>query len=141
MTEQAEGAIAGIGDVIADVSGIEQALINPTETANADLFAVIYAAEGSYEFGATGLTALHTIYVDVLKRRTDLAVDMAALKPFIDLVPGALLAEIGDGGGRFGNTITTFGGVDYKLTYDDYAGTKVIGYRFIMQSVKILGNL
>lgn len=142
MTEALEGAIAGIAAVVAGVSGLEQVLTNPTETANTSLFAVVYAAEGRFDVAPIGTKrALHSITIDVLKRRTDLAKDVAALKPYIDTVAAALLGEVSAGGGQFGGTVVTFGGITYRLTIEDWAGVKMIGYRFTMTDTKLLTNL
>lgn len=142
MTEKVEGAIAAIGAVVASVSGIEQVLVNPTETANAALFAVVYAAEGRFTADPVGSKkGLHEIYIELHKRRTDLSSDVAVLKPYIDTIAAALLAEVSVGGDQFSGTITTFGSVSYRLFSDEYAGVKTTGYRFVLEQVKILSNL
>lgn len=135
-------ALAAIVDVVAAVSGIRQAPLHPTETANVYPFAISYVINGEAKSGAMGTRKhLANIAVELLTARKDMARDFALISPFIDSVCAALYAEISDNGSLFNNTISTF----EKVTYDyidgkDYAGVTVMGYLFTLNNVKILEN-
>lgn len=128
--------------VVAGISGIKQAPTNPNETQNDFPFAVGYLATGNLGAGAIGTRkSLYNIVIDLLTRRMDLAADLAALDPYIDSIPAALIAEVSDGGDRFSNTISTFDEITMQfIPMVEYAGVQMIGYRFILNQVKILSN-
>ncbi len=135
--------MAAIAAVVDAVSGIRVATSEPPETMNVDPFAVVFVMRGAAEVAPLGTRkTLTDIAIDVLKVRKDLARDLSTLNPFVDTVTNALLAQVsGDTAGRFSNTISTFGRVEYQLLPAvDYAGVQMIGYRFVMKDVKILIN-
>jgi len=140
MTQAIEGALIQIATVVRGVTGIKAAPTNPNETQNEFPFAVTYVSSGNVSGGAIGTTkSLNNIAVDVLTNRMDLQNDLAILIPFLDTVPAALNAEIEGNGDRFSNTISTFDRITYQLLPQvDYAGAQMIGYRFVMENVKIL---
>lgn len=142
MTEALESAVTAIVGVLANVTGLRQVPINPPETMNAETFAIVYPQSGQIDIGPIGSRkALHVIAVDVLTKRTDLARNIATVKPFIDTVSNALIGEVSVGGTLFSNTINTFGSLSYSWVSSDYAGVAVVGYHFMMNDVKILVNL
>lgn len=147
MAQAIETAIEEIVNVLSDVAGMKKVPINPPEQMNYDLFAVVYPESGSVDVSPIGTReSLHMIAVDVLTVRSDLARDIARVKPFIDLVSTALLSEMtydSDGtlGDVFNNSIDTFGTLTYAWIATDYGGTPVVGYHFVMEDVKIKVNL
>ena len=142
MTQPFETALTQIASIIAGVSGIHQAPEHPGETMNDFPFAAIYLTTGTFGGGAVGTTkGLYNIAIDVLTNRMNLPNDLAILNPFIDTVPTALEAQISGSGQRFSNTISAFGDITIQfIPMVDYAGVKMIGYRFVMNDVKILSN-
>ena len=135
-------ALAAIVDVVASVSGIRQAPLHPTETANVYPFAISYIINGEVKAGAMGTRKhLVNIGVELLTARKDMARDFALITPFIDSICAAFLAEVSDSGDRFGSTISTFDTVKYDyIDSKDYAGVTVVGYLFTLTNVKILEN-
>jgi hypothetical protein len=64
---------------------------------------------------------------------------LAILNPFVDTIPAALDAEITGTGARFVNTISTFDQITIQfIPMVEDAGVQMIGYRFILNNVKIL---
>ncbi len=134
MTQPIESAVSAIVTILRNVSGLVQVPINPPDTVNVDTFAVVYAQTGTIDNGVVGMKmSLHNISVDVLTKRTDLSRDMARIKPFIDSVASALLADV-----TFAGTVQTFESVSYELIMPDYASVPVIGYKFVINRAKIL---
>lgn len=131
-----------IARVVSDVTGIRQALVNPGETQNEYPFAAIYLASGNLGAGAQGTRkSLYNVVVDVLTRRINLPDDLALLDPFVDSLPAALLAEVSGDGERFEQTISTFDEITMQfIPMTKYAEVEMIGYRFILNDVKILAN-
>lgn len=133
MTEKIETALAAVVTIVAAITGIQQVPVNPPDTVSVATFAVVYARNGVINNGVIGTKkALHNFAVDVLTKRTDLARDLARVKPFIDSVPNALLVDP-----TFGGTILTFDNVSYDLIMPDYADVPMIGYQFTINGVKI----
>ena len=142
MTASIVTAITEIVGVLRAVSGLKNVPINPPEQMNYDTYAVVYPEQGSVDVAPIGTReSLHNIAIDVLTTRTDLARDMARIIPFLDLIPTALLSEMTDSGDIFSNSIETFGKLTYSFISTDYGGTPVIGYRFVMEDVKIQVDL
>ena len=134
------GAVTAIASVVGGVSGISSAPTYPFETMNESPFAVTYPMNGGIDIGPVGSKKqLVNIAIDVLTVRRDLATDLAVLEPFLDTVPAALLAEMGTSGDIFSGTIDTFSGLRFEFLPDmNYGGVQMIGYRFIMENVKLL---
>jgi hypothetical protein len=142
MTQALEGAVDAIVAVLRSVSGLKQVPINPPENISVDTFAIVYPFSGSVEISPIGTRRmLHVIAVDILTRRTDLARNIAALKPLVDTVSNALMTEVSSSGDVFSGTMDTFGSLSYSWITSDYGGVGVVGYHFLMNDVKILVNL
>ena len=142
MAQALESAVSAIVAVLQSVSGLKQVPINPPETISVDTFAVVYPERGECDVAPIGTREfLHTIAIDVLTRRTDLARNIAALKPLIDTIANALMSEVTYDGDIFSDTIETFGKLTYSWVATDYGGTPVVGYHFRMEEVKIQVNL
>jgi len=137
-----ETALSKIAYVVSNVAGIMQAPDRPPETINTYPFAAIYLASGVLGAGPTATRkSLYNIAIDVLTNRMDLARDLEILNSFVDTIPEALIAEVSGNGQRFDNSISTFGEISIQfIPQVDYAGTQMIGYRFIMNNVKILSD-
>ena len=135
-------ALDAVVSVVSAVSGIRQAPVNPTETANVYPFVMCYVINGRLVNGAMGTRKhLVNIAVELLTARKDLARDMALISPYIDSISSAIIAEVSDSGDRFTGTISAIEGIDYELLQNfNYAGVEMIGYRFTMNNVKILEN-
>ena len=142
MTQAFEDALTQIAIVVSSVNGIHQAPAHPTETFNDFPFAAIYLTTGNLGVGAIGTRkSLYNIAIDVLTRRINLPDDLALLNPFLDTIPEALLAEVSGNGNRFESTISTFDEITMQfIPMTKYAEVEMIGYRFIMNNVKILVN-
>jgi hypothetical protein len=147
MTQPIEDAISQIVTVVQAVTGITQVPVNPPETVNVATFALVYAEKGKVGISMMGETSIgtignrgsfHNIAIDVLTTRTDIAQNLAFMKPFIDTVPAAILAQAGPNGSMFSGKITTFGVIDYEWFNPKYAGVQYTGYHFVMNDVKIL---
>ncbi len=133
-------AVTQVVAVVRAVTGIQQADVNPAENQSTALFAVPYVSRGVVKMAPVGARAdLFDITFDVLKVRTWLPNDMAALWPLLDLIPSALQAQIAPGGAMFGGKVQTFKEVQFILLPKvEYADTPLIGYRFTMVDSKIL---
>jgi hypothetical protein len=142
MAQPYELALIQITTVLAAVSGVNQAPERPNETQNDYPFVVTYLVSGELGAGATGTRkSLYNIAIDLLTNRMDLNRDLQILNPFIDTIPAALIAEVSVGGDKFSSTISTFDTISMTfLPAVDYAGVQMIGYRFMLNNVKILNN-
>jgi hypothetical protein len=136
-------ALTAISAVVAGVSGIKRAPDNPMENINEYPFALTYVMDGTLNIGPVGTKkSLLNIAIDLLTPRRDISLDMAILTPYLDSIPTALVSEISYSGDIFSGTINTFGSLRLEfLPFYDYAGAQMIGYRFIMENVKLLVNL
>jgi hypothetical protein len=134
MAQPIESAVSAVVTLVRTVTGVMQVPVNPPDTVNVATFAVVYAQSGTIDNGVIGTKkALHNIAVDILTTRTDLARDMARIKPFIDLFATALLADP-----TFAGTVQTYENITYELVTTDYASVPMIGYKFLLNNVKIL---
>ena len=136
-------ALTAISGTVAGVSGIKRAPDNPMENINEYPFALIYVMDGTLNIGPVGTKkSLLNIAIDLLTPRRDISLDMAILTPYLDSIPLALVSEVSPGGDVFSGNINTFGSIHLEfLPMYDYAGAQMIGYRFIMEDVKLLVNL
>ena len=151
MAEQAlEKCVREVTTILRTVSPFtnsNQVPVNPPETQSYTMFAITYPFSGVIDLGPTGTRkSLHSIAVDVLRKRVDLARDIEALKPLIDTVPLALIRQVSydsdsNPGQQFNQSISTFARLSYTWLQTDYAGVSVVGYHFLMEDVKILVNL
>lgn len=136
MSQNIELVCTAVVNILKTITALKQVPIDPPDTVNVDTFAVVYAGSGTITNGVVGTKkSLHNIVVDVLTKRTDLARDMARVKPFVDTVKTALLADP-----TITGTAQTFDSISYELINTDYASVPVIGYKFTMNNVKILAD-
>ena len=72
---------------------------------------------------------------------------MKTLKPLIDAVSMAMIRQVsydsdGDPGQAFNNSVETFARISYTwIPLIDYGGVPVVGFRFLLEQVKIHTNL
>jgi len=135
--------VAAIAAVVDSVSGVTLAPTYPRETMNESPFAVTYVVGGEVDAGPIGSRkSLLSIAIDLLIIRRDIALDMEALLPFVDSIPNALLSEISTGGDIFSGTISTYDYITIEFIPSiDYGGVQMIGYRFLMNNVKLLVSI
>jgi hypothetical protein len=143
LTQEILNACAAVAAVVDNVSGINKVPSVPMENINEYPFALVYPANGNINIGPVGTRkSLNNIHIDLLTVRRDINLDLTLMIPFIDSVSAALNAEISYDGDRFSGTVQTFENILYEfLPFYPYAGPEMIGYRFIMENVKILVNL
>ena len=134
------GAVTAVAAVVGGVSGISSAPTYPFETMNESPFAVTYPMNGGINIGPVGSRKnLLNIAIDVLIPRRDLAADLEVLEPFLDTIPAALLAELSYSGDIFSAAIDTLESIAFEFLPEmNYGGVQMIGYRFILQNVKLL---
>lgn len=140
MSSPVENALYEIMQVVSSVTGLAQAPTNPNETQNVFPFAIGYYMTGSVGAQPIGTRKrLFNVSVEVLTKRINLPSDLALLLPFVDTIPDKLIAEVSDAGDLFNTSITTFDNVLIEFIPDlEYAGVQMIGYRFVMENIKIL---
>jgi hypothetical protein len=143
MPEALETCISEIVSVIRGVSGIQNVPLNPPSVMSYATFGLVYPSSGTFGIGPIGTNrGLHSIAIDILTKDVDIARSMAKLKPLVDPVANALIAEVSVGGDQFNNSISTFGSLSYNwIPLTDYGGVPVLGWHFLMNDVKILVNL
>jgi len=136
MTQHIEDACSAIVTILTAVTELKQVPVNPPDTVNVPTFAIVFPISGVITNGVIGTKlSLHNIAVDALTKRTNLARDMAVVKPLIDLIKTALLADP-----TLTGTVQTYDSLTYELLETDYASVPMIGYRFTMNNVKILAD-
>ena len=110
MTQDYTTAVTEVAEVVAAVAGIGAAPATPQENINERIFALTYLMTSMTEISETGtMQHLATIAVDILTPHTNLALNIAALLPIVDLVDAALLTEITTTSRFFDASIDTFG--------------------------------
>ena len=136
-------AIAAIAGVVSGVSGIKSAPAYPHEQMTESPFAITYLVNNEINIGPVGSKkSLASIAVDVLTVRRDIALDLAILLPLVDTISAALVSEMTPSGDIFSGTIDTFERLLVEFIPSiDYAGVNMIGYRFVMEGVKLLVSL
>lgn len=121
------------------VSGLKNVPLNPPEVMSYDTFGLVYPNSGSVQVGPAGtMKFLHNVAVDVLTVRSDMARDIARVRPLIDLVANKILSEVIPGGTFFNNAFNAFDSLQYSWIQSDYAGLDLVGYHFLMIDVKVL---
>ena len=132
MTLQA--AIAATQVIVAAVTGIKQAPAYAPEQISEFPISIAYAGQGRVEFGpGGGMKALRSIVIEIHVSRLDLPRDLQEVMGYADSVPSALLADP-----TLGGTCSTFESIDYDFGPLGYGSMETIGFRFIIQNVKIL---
>lgn len=143
MTQDFTTAVSEVAEVIASVSGINAAPATPEENVNERVFAFTYLMTSTTGISETG-TMMHlaTIAVDILTPHTDLADNIAALLPIVDLVDTALITEITTVSRFFDGSIDTYENLRWEfLPAYPYSGIECVGYRAILENVKQKINL
>ena len=145
MTQNLENAIVEIAEIVAGVSGINAPQATPRENASEFPFAMVYLMEGEVGSQSEGwIVDLHNIAIDILvPREWDLADSLPLLHPILDALKVALFQEVAKtGGGAFDNSIDTFSNLRMMFLPEyNYSGIDMIGYRVVMEQVKLAGTL
>ena len=143
MTQDYTTAVTEVAEVVAAVAGIGAAPATPQENINERIFALTYLMTSMTEISETGtMQHLATIAVDILTPHTNLALNIAALLPIVDLVDTALLTEITTTSRFFDASIDTFGILRWEfLPVYIYSGVDCVGYRAMLEDVKQKINL
>jgi hypothetical protein len=138
-----ETCISEVVAVVRGVSGIQNVPLNPPSVMSYSTFGLVYPSSGTFGIGPIGTRrGLHSVAIDILTKDVDIARSMATLKPMVDSLANALIAEVSIGGDQFNNSIETFGSLTYNwIPLTDYGGVPVVGWHFLMNDVKILVNL
>ena len=107
--------------------------------------ALVYLMEGEANCESEGWTTeLHSIAIDLLvPRERGIESAFETLHPILDNLKVALWSEVAkDGGGAFNGSIDTFSILRFMFLPEYiYGNTEMIGYRLIMEQVKILTTL
>ena len=135
MTLQA--VITAAQALVATIPGILQAPAYAPEQISEFPFSVAYAGDGSWEFGAGGgMKGLLSVVIEIHVARLDLPTDLSLVMGFADLVPAKLLATP-----TISGTCSTFEKIDYSFSPMGYGAVETIGFRFVIQNIKLLSNL
>lgn len=145
MTQSIENAVAEIADVVANTYGIVLASGTPKENYSEYPFAMTYILNGQVGNEVTdSVIGLHNIAVDLLvPREWDIGDSLPVLHPILDSLKVSLWSEVATStGGFFNNSIDTFSNmlIDFLPSYP-YGTLELIGYRIILEGVKIVTNL
>ena len=140
MTQSLEDCIPQIAAVVVAVSGVK-GLGLPRENSSEYPFAMTYIFDGEIGGDIEGQSVgLYNIAIDLLAPfERGLANILPTLHPILDDLQNDLLAEVKSGGGQFSNTVDTFSNLRLFFLPDyPYGAIQLIGYRVIMEGVKIL---
>jgi hypothetical protein len=128
-----------IGDVkrrIKALPGIEQIDLYPPEKISSFPFVTIWPGPGQWVYGPAGdKQGLYSIIVELHVARKDLPKDAEAAMRYVETIPNALMST------DDGDTLATiaFSSIDFSglilLGYDE---EKTVGFRWIMQNVKLI---
>ena len=145
MTQSIENAITEIANVVAATTGINAPQATPRENANEFPFAMVYLMEGEGNAESEGWTTeLHSIAIDLLvPREWGIEIVFETLHPILDDLKVALWSEVAKtGGDAFNSSIDTFSVMRFQFLPEYiYNNTEMIGYRTIMEQVKLLTTL
>jgi hypothetical protein len=145
MTQDLETAIPAIATVVVSVSGVNAPSAIPSDNASEYPFAMVYLLEGEVGNDIEGqIVDLHNIAIDLLvPREWDLTESLPVLHPILDDLKVALFTEVTTaGGGHFDNTVDTFATLRILFLPEyQYAGIEMIGYRLVMEGVKMVTTL
>lgn len=140
MTAQTfNGAVTAIAAVVDGVTGINVAPAYPQENINERVFALTYLMTSLTEISETGTKQhLALISIDLLTPLLNLKEDLMVLLPLADSVSTALITEATTGGDMFSGTIDTFTNlrIEFLPSYT-YANVQMIGYRIMLEDVKL----
>lgn len=145
MTQNITNAIAEIAEVVAAVSGINAPQATPRENTSEYPFAMVYLGDGESGSESQGWAiGLHNIAIDLLvPREWDLNDSLPLLHPILDSLNVGLWSEVAkDGAGFFNGSVDTFGNLRFLFMPEyPYAAVEMIGYRLVMEQVKIVTTL
>lgn len=125
--------IASITTIVRAVTGVRTAPGLPPDQISMYPAVVVYPAKGSTESKDYGLgPVFHDVVCEVFVPRVDLARDMEKLLPFVDGIPKGISTD---------TTLNAVYGatsrISYVLFHETYGATDVIGYRFLIEKIKL----
>lgn len=133
--------VATIGDVVARivtvvkaVSGIRTAPDYPPDQIAAFPAVLVYPSTGTINTGDFGIAdGLHDVAVEIRMPDKDLPHAMEVLIPFLTSIPVALTADP-----WMNQQCEAFPRITYSLFYSTYDTTQTVGFRFIVEKIRIL---
>lgn len=130
-------AVKALAGIVRGVSGVRMAPNYPPDQASVFPFAVVMARAGTFAPGVAGESkALHDIVVQLHVARKDLPVDVQAAMGFSDSVPLAIMDEP-----TWSGTISMYQRISYEFGEMEYGGVQTVGWRWVVEGVKIRSNL
>ena len=145
MPQTIASAIVEIAEVVAAASGINAPQATPRENTNEYPFAMVYLFDGQSSAMSQGWKIdLVNIAIDILTPRSrDLNESLPALHAILDTLLDALWSEVAkQGAGFFDGSIDTFGNLSIAfLPFYVYANVEMIGYRLVLEQVKLVATL
>lgn len=133
------GAVTAIAAVVDGVSGVASAPAIPEENINERVFALTYVMTSAVEISETGTKQhLAMIAIDLLTPLVNMKAALTTLLPLSDSVSTALITEATPAGDMFSGTLDTFSflRIEFLPSYV-YGNVPMIGYRIIMEDVKL----
>ena len=128
-----QALIEAVQTVVRAVTGIKSAPDNVPGMLAVYPVAITYYTGGRYDTGPFGIAqSYHDIACEVLVPLKDLPRDIETLAPFIESVPEALTNDP-----WLNDLCETFDRVRYEFMRSEYAGMPVIGYRFLIENIKL----
>lgn len=128
-----QDAIAKVQEIAGAVDGIRAAPEYVPEEINVFPFLVCYAGNGSYDFAPAGvMKGLHNIILELHVARKDLPRDVEKAMKYADNIPLAIMDDP-----TLGGTVSTIGVITYTFGMLGYGTTETIGFRFMIQNVKV----
>ena len=143
MTQTVAAAAPAIASVV--TSAINASGGVPQEAASGYPFVVVSLFDGQLTSPGNDWTeALLNIAIDVLVPRSwDISISMPLLLGYVDSLNAALWGQVAnDPGLHFDNTIDTFTNIAVAyLPFNPWSNVDMIGYRFVLEGVKLEGTL
>jgi hypothetical protein len=141
MTAQTlQGAVTAVASVVASVTGVNSSTAYPQFNISDRIFALNYVMSSVVEISETGTKQhLATISSDLLTPFVDvLNEDIETILGLVDSISTALITEATSGGDMFSAAIDTYSNlrIEFLPAYF-YAGIQHIGYRIMLEDVKL----
>ena len=132
-----ETVIAQVQTYVGTLAGIRKAPAQPPDQMNAFPFAITYPSSGRWEMTPAGSkTGLHNIAIEIHIMRKDLPRDFDKALDYSDLLPNLLFLKLKDDN-KWNFTIDTFAAISYTFGPLGYGGFETLGFRFIVENVKV----
>jgi hypothetical protein len=137
MSSPLQLVVEAVADKLGGLTGIKGCPDSPPDQINMYPFIVIYAATGDITGGSlsnnTGIMkGLHNIAIELHIARKNLAYDILTAMQYSDSIPNALWKDP-----TLNGTASTFGNISYTFSAMNWGGIDTVGFRFIMEEVKV----